>query len=164
MELKALSPPVFGGQCVRCGSRAKQLPWQISTASHWGPCCAACGKLMLLDLLHRRLPDPFTEAELIDALCDRGLSRGEADLWLRDFEKEGYILRSRTGLFWRDSRLDVSGDENRPVVQPSPVQAISMKPRRPKRRYQKLTAEEVRWRCVKFSREIREIQNAEELH
>jgi hypothetical protein len=156
-DLRLLNPPEFHRICLKCGLMMRQLPWQIAVNNSWGFVCATCGKTILLSLLHRQLPHPFTEAELIDALCDRGLSRREADLWLRDLEKEGYILRNSTGLFWRDTCLDgKQHSENGPVVQPSPVEPISMKPRRPKRRYRKLTAEEVRWRCMKLSAELLE--------
>lgn len=136
VELRALVPPEFDSRCSRCGVLKKLLPWQISTASHWGPCCAACGKLVLRNLL----PDPFTEAELLGVLCDRGLSAKEAELLLGDFEEEGFVLRTRTGLFWHEASSE--------VIQP-------LIKRKPRHVFRKKTAKEIFGQCVKLSREVR---------
>jgi hypothetical protein len=143
-ELRQLSPPVFDGQCVKCGSRAKQLPWQVSANGAWGPVCSKCGKTILVSLLRRQLRSPFLETELTDALSSVGLSTGESRMIAHDLEEEHVILKIQTGFCWCNEELVV---ESICSTQPRSVR---------KRKYHRLSGEEIFLRCVRLVRELLE--------
>jgi hypothetical protein len=126
----------------------RQLPWQISINNCWGAVCDECGKAILVGLLHQVLRGPFSEIELMNVLWGLGMEKKESELLFQDLQKEGVI---RT----RGKGFSLFDDEPAVVVE-----SICSTQPRSKRKYRRLSGEDIFLRCVRLSKEILEGENS----
>jgi len=149
-ELRQLSPPELRSKCMMCGLWKKFLPWQVSFIDgSWGAVCDNCARPFLIRLLCRRLPPTFSEVELLEIFCELGLGKKESEFLFQGLQKEGIIRTCGKGFTWYNGLIV------------EPICSIPTQPQRAhKRKYHRLSGEEVFLRCVGLTKEILEGENS----
>lgn len=141
-ELRALVPPEFNRECVKCGFPKRVLPWlYVDSDSHWGSICDQCAMPILARSLRSKLQNRFSESEFtITCLQQLGLESKRAAFLLEDFMKQGFVSASEDRFCWHG--------ESSGIVEP-------LVKRKPRHVFRRKTAQEIFEQCVKLSREIR---------